>query len=66
MLIIEHFYTNYQFVIASYKNVYNQYCRWNKRGIFKDSFYNLILKLKLNPCENKDLKSIYHLALKTQ
>jgi hypothetical protein len=38
---------------GSYKNVYNQYCRWNKKGIFEDSFYNFTLNLNLQ--EQEDL-----------
>jgi len=31
---------------GSYLNVYKQYCRWNKKGIFEASFYNLTLNIK--------------------
>ena len=37
---------------ASYKNVYNQYCRWNKKGIFEDSFYTSTLSLNLEKIED--------------
>jgi hypothetical protein len=37
---------------ASYKNVYNQYCRWNKKGIFETSFYNFTLSLNLKKTED--------------
>ena len=37
---------------GSYQNVYNQYCRWTKKGIFEDSFYNFTLNLNLQKEEN--------------
>ena len=37
---------------GSYKNVYKQYCRWTKKGIFEDSFYNFTLNLNLQKEEN--------------